>query len=294
MADEQLNTSIIQKDILSLNKGNIVEHKDSITIEEPIEMILEYGPKENRTKSNIAITMRTPGDDNLLLTGFLFTEGIISNYNEVIEIIQLKSPLSKNYENRILAKISSQSKFKIDKLSRHLFTSSSCGVCGKTSIDNLKTVIPTINENKLLPIASNVLHTLPKQLMQDQSLFNQTGSIHAAAIFTFEGKLIEVKEDVGRHNALDKLIGWSLANNFSSLQDHLILLSGRISFELVQKALMAGCKTLAAIGAPSSAAVELADEYNMTLIGFLSENRFNIYTHNNRIQIESSINKIEN
>jgi len=279
MNKDVLNISIQEKEIIKIRDGISIQENDLITVEEPVEMAIEYGIESNRRKSNIAITMRTPGDDENLIVGFLFTEGIISNYTELIKVEALKN------ENRVIASISSNKKINIDKLSRHLFTSSSCGVCGKTSIDNLKTTIPAITNSKDVRIYATILNNLPKQLLQDQSLFNKTGSIHAAGLYNTEGELITAKEDVGRHNALDKLIGWSLANGYSSLQEYIILLSGRISFELVQKALMAGCKIVAAVGAPSSLAIELADEYGMTLIGFLKQNRFNIYTHKDAIAI---------
>lgn len=277
---------VLEKDKSKLIKEKIIyttgvdqtnKRNDYIAIEEPVEMSVEFGKPGERKQQNIAITMRTPGNDEVLAIGFLLTEGIIKSY-ENIEAIQ-----TDELNNTIQIKLSPNSNFDVDKLSRHLFTSSSCGVCGKTSIDHLKTTIPYQLELGKPQIAKNSLYSLPDILRANQQLFEHTGGIHATGLFTAKGELINLFEDVGRHNALDKLIGWAVQQKRLPLSDYIILVSGRASFELIQKALMAGCPILAAVGAPSSLAVELAEEYGMTLIGFLKKEQFNVYSGFERI-----------
>ena len=169
------------------------------------------------------------------------------------------------------------------KIERHFYTSSSCGVCGKSSIDSIRTVCKLDLDSYDLKVAKSILHQLPDLLRSTQSVFEKTGGIHAAAFFNSNGELHALREDVGRHNALDKLIGASFINNELPIRDKILLLSGRASFELIQKAAMAGVQMVLAVGAPSSLAVELAKEFDITLVGFLNANRFNIYTRNDRI-----------
>lgn len=273
------NNSLSTIEILKLNNTeSVIKLTDQLAVEEPLQISVEFGLQNNRQKTNVAITMRTPGADELLCLGFLLTEGIIENYEAV-------KSLSKDAfdENKITITLSEHCHFDVEKLSRHLFTSSSCGVCGKTSIDNLQSTIkykPLDNKPK---VELKTLYNLPQKLNTQQSLFEKTGGIHAAALFTENGDLLNVQEDVGRHNALDKLLGWALKNKHIPLQNKLILVSGRSSFELVQKALMAGCFFMAAVGAPSSLAVELAKNYNMTLIGFLKDGKANVYCGEGRL-----------
>lgn len=275
--------------ISSLSSTEIIKLKDNINtkvidqlaVEEPLQISVEFGGKNHRQKTNIAITMRTPGTDKLLCIGFLLTEGIIENY-EAIDGISV-DPFD---ENKITLRLNPQCNFNVEKLSRHLFTSSSCGVCGKTSIDNLQSTIKYKALKNQPKVTLKTLYGLPKKLSQSQNLFEQTGGIHAAGLFTADGNLLTVQEDVGRHNALDKLIGWALKNKQLPLQNKLILVSGRSSFELVQKALMAGCFFMAAVGAPSSLAVELAQNYQMTLAGFLKDGKANIYCGAKRLMLQ--------
>jgi len=243
--------SIVTKQINKVFKGQSLSKEDSLVTEEPLEISVSYSEQENYKQSPISITMRTPGDDKHLALGFLFTEGIIYSNEDIEEINAIE-------ENKIDVKLNSNVKVDIGKLSRHLFTSSSCGVCGKTSIDNLKTVIPENILDKKLEVSSDVLYSLGEKLRAKQSLFESTGGIHAAASFSTAGKLEMMAEDVGRHNAVDKLIGKHLVGNFCPMNNNILLVSGRASFELVQKALMAGIPMMCAIGSPSSMAVELA------------------------------------
>lgn len=277
MIEKGKSKSIKEKLIYTTGTEKSSKRNDYIAIEEPVEMSVEFGKSGERKQQNIAITMRTPGNDEVLSIGFLLTEGIIQSY-ENIEAIN-----ADGLNNTIQINLSPNSNFDIDKLSRHLFTSSSCGVCGKTSIDHLKTSVPYQLQSGIPRITKNILYKLPEILRANQQLFEYTGGIHATGLFTAQGKFINLFEDVGRHNALDKLIGWAVQQKRLPLSNSIILVSGRASFELIQKALMAGCSILAAVGAPSSLAVELAEEYNMTLIGFLKQDQFNVYCGFDRI-----------
>ena len=224
--------------------------------------------------------MRTPGNDEELALGFLFTEGIIKDVNQIISV-NLSS------ENSITVSFRDDVNFDLKKLEKHFYTSSSCGVCGKTSIESIKTIKNNTKPNDTLIFNASLIYKLPFILRQNQNIFEQTGGLHASAIFDIDGQLILMNEDIGRHNALDKLIGSAFQNKLLPLENHLLLLSGRASFELIQKATMAGIHMVVAIGAPSSLAVELAHERRMTLIGFLKNDRFNIYCGENRIKFET-------
>lgn len=252
---------------------------DVLAIEEPLEIKLSYYSKGQYLTKNISITMRTPGNDEELATGFLLTEGIIEHNSEI------KSCLSLG-EHEVLVTLNQDVSFDMSKLERNFYTTSSCGVCGKSSIDALKTVCKLEGSSEDdFTVSNTTLHTLPQKLSENQNLFTQTGGIHASALFDTAGNLLATREDVGRHNALDKLIGYTLKNNNLPLNNHILLLSGRASFELIQKAAMAGIKMVAAVGAPSSLAVATAKEFDMSLVGFLKADRFNIYCGDNRIEI---------
>ncbi|MCL4144278.1 UNVERIFIED_CONTAM: hypothetical protein GTU68_025846, partial [Idotea baltica] len=206
--------------------------------------------------------MRTPGQDLDLTTGFLFTEGIISGIADIQDQQQRQRDV-------VNTSLKSHVRVQPAELQRHFYTTSSCGVCGKTSIDMVKTKTVYRPHTSKFSIKHNVLWRLQQQLKSRQILFNQTGGIHAAGLFNNKGELVLIREDVGRHNAVDKLIGAGLKMNVVPLYEHFIMVSGRASFELIQKASMAGLPMLVAVGAPSSLAVELAEEQGMTLIGFL-------------------------
>ena len=225
--------------------------------------------------------MRTPGKDSELALGFLFTEGIIDSMDQVLSVNSFS-------ENIITIAFKENVIFNIKKLEKHFYTSSSCGICGKTSIEAIRTIKSSTVKNESPIINSSVIHNLPSALRKKQNIFEQTGGLHASAIFNSEGELILLCEDVGRHNALDKLIGSALKNNILPLEKFILLLSGRASFELIQKATMAGITIVASIGAPSSLAVELAIERKMTLIGFLRNEHFNIYCGKERIELTKS------
>jgi FdhD protein len=257
---------------------------DTLSIEEPLEIRIGYGPGAKRERKNISVTMRTPGNDLELAIGFLFTEGIISSYRDVKEVYHVDSCSQR--KNIVQVELSESFLPHLMQAERNFYTSSSCGVCGKGSIQSIKTVSSFCNADRSpLSLATDILYQLPGKLKAAQSGFAITGGIHASGLFTIQGDLVLLREDVGRHNALDKLIGSALVNHFVPLNRHILLLSGRASFELIQKAAMAGISIVAAIGAPSSLAVELATEFDMTLLGFLKENRFNIYHSGEKIVI---------
>jgi FdhD protein len=256
---------------------------DTISVEEPLEIRLtaDFSGVGRRTSRVVAVTMRTPGDDCDLAAGFLFTEGIISAADEIEDVYQ---------ERPNLVDVILQRGVEVAPgiLERHSFVASSCGVCGKRSI-------AAVWVRRKYPIAAgspqispDLVHTLPSALRMAQSGFNRTGGIHAAGLFNETGKLLLVREDVGRHNAVDKLVGAELLAGALPLSQRILLVSGRASFELVQKAAQAGLPVLAAVGAPSSLAVQFAHESGMTLLGFVRDHRFNVYAGSERLDGLSS------
>jgi len=276
-----------KKPVLQVKGDARSEQPDLIACEEPLEIKLAFGAGSSREHRSLAITMRTPGQDVDLAIGFLFTEGIIGRADEVIDVRHVGQALSpESAENILLVELSPELPVDFDKLNRHFYTSSSCGVCGKTSIEMVRTVNLYYPRKRHPKFTSEQLRAFPKKLYARQSLFEQTGGIHAAASFGADGQLIGLREDVGRHNALDKLIGAALQEGQLPLRDQAVMVSGRLSFELVQKASMAGVPVMVAVGAPSTLAVELAEENGMTLVGFLRGERFNLYCGAERIEWE--------
>lgn len=281
--------SIIEVPTQKVNGVCAVAQRDLLAVEEPLEIRLGFALDGRRTHKSISITMRTPGDDFELAAGFLFTEGIIHSHEQIERIHHCGPTVGKN-GSRNVVRIELRSGVEIDfkRLERHFYTTSSCGVCGKTSIEALQTVGCPALQIDYPVFTSGVIHRLPEALREAQAVFEQTGGLHAAALFDTEGKIQDLREDVGRHNAVDKLVGAQLLKKRVPLRDRLMLVSGRASFELVQKALMAGIPVLAAVGAPSSLAVDLAANVGMTLLGFVRERRFNIYTGASRIREAAS------
>ncbi|MEO7446568.1 MAG: formate dehydrogenase accessory sulfurtransferase FdhD [Ferruginibacter sp.] len=273
------NASMQEVGITRVGPGDlIVNCLDVLAVEEPLEISLTWIQDNKITSQTISVTMRTPGYDDLLAAGFLFTEGIIKDFQSIAEIKPQKftgNNINVRLENNVVPQL--------NNTERNFYTTSSCGVCGKSSIEAIHTVStyekPGLNEK----IDAAILCRLPQQLREQQEAFNRTGGLHAAALFSSHGEFINMQEDVGRHNALDKLIGWALLQGLLPLAGSILLLSGRASFELIQKATMAGISIVAAIGAPSSLAVQLATESNITLAGFVKEKGFNIYCHAERI-----------
>ncbi len=257
--------------IIRWRDGTRSELDDTLAVEEPLEIRLGYrDSRKGRVHKSIAITMRTPGEDIALALGFLYSESIIRNLDELLSLEQ-------SADNVIRIELKDETVFDVVRLERNFYVTSSCGVCGKSSLESLSLAgfAAVQDDNFRLPLAK--LLQVVNQLTGRQKLFELTGGNHATALFDTAGTISDITEDVGRHNALDKLIGHRLQQKQLPLSHHAILVSGRASFELMQKALAAGCPLLAAVGAPSSLAVELAREYNLTLVGFLNEHGCNIY-----------------
>lgn len=285
--DLQENKSVRKIEIVKLKDGSSFPCVDDIAIEEPLEIGLLYHRNGEKELKNISVTMRTPGSDKELAAGFLFTEGIISGNHQIKAIRHSGSACSRDSENRVTVELAEDVVPQLMKAERNFYTTSSCGVCGKGSIESIRTVSifdTRIGEEHVISVA--VLYQLAAKLQTLQNNFSATGGIHAAGIFELDGNLLALREDVGRHNALDKLIGHALLTDRLPLRDNILLLSGRASFELIQKAAMAGIAIVAAIGAPSSLAIDLAKEFDITLLGFLRDNRFNIYHMGRSCRIE--------
>jgi FdhD protein len=269
-------SSAANSSIHKLVNGVFLRQDDVLAVEEPLEIRLEYSDGNHRVTRPVSVTMRTPGSDEYLALGFLFTEGIIHAKADVLSTTQFDP-------NAITVHLNAGILPKLAQLERNFYTTSSCGVCGKSSIDAIRQVStnPPLAPDCTIPAA--LLHSLPEKLRQGQTIFESTGGLHAAAIFSLQGELLLLQEDVGRHNALDKLMGTALLQNLVPLDQHILLLSGRASFELIQKAAMAGVRIIAAVGAPSSLAVQLASEFEMSLVGFLRSDRLNVYTGKKRL-----------
>jgi FdhD protein len=258
---------------------------DAVATEEPLEIRLGYcTPDGERRERSISVTMRTPGKDLELAVGFLFTEGIVRGRGDVQSVGPCGPPAANGLVNVVRVELAPSVAVDLDRLERHFYTSSSCGVCGKSSLE----AVAVQSRYDLHAIGGEfsraVLGALPAALRTQQAVFEQTGGLHASGLFDADGRIVLVREDVGRHNALDKLIGNRLMDDTLPLTRFGIVVSGRASFELMQKAMMAGCPLLAAVGAPSSLAIELAEEFGVTLIGFLKEDRFNIYSRPDRVK----------
>ena len=274
----------IKYNVTKLRENKTDEIKDHISVEEPLEINLRFKQNSNWHTENLSITMRTPGNDEDLVTGFLFNERIIENVNQIIKIEKQGDQVGDyNIQNKIEATIDNIKNIDIGKLKRNFLTNSSCGVCGKTSLDTVE-VIKNDKLNLSFPkIAKEIIMKSPELLISEQSEFSKTGGIHASSLIDDSGKVIVAREDVGRHNALDKLIGY--AHNKKLIDNHsqFIACSGRLNFELVQKGLMSNIGVMAGVGAPTSLAIDLAKRFGMTLLGFVKNNSFNIYTNKERI-----------
>jgi len=275
--------------VFKYKSNKLNDFEDHISIEEPLEIILKYKNKnESWIEKTISITMRTPGDDEDLVRGFLFNEKVIDKL-DYIEKIESVGETSEQYglQNKIIVTINNSENIDIDKIKRNFLTNSSCGVCGKSSLD----VLDIIKKDKIFKfepkIPKEVLMKSPKNLRQNQSEFSKTGGIHASGLFSAQGDIVAIKEDVGRHNALDKLIGYALSKKLLDNKCQFLTCSGRLNFDLVQKALMANIGILIGVGAPTSLAIDLANKFDMTLVGFVKEDSFNIYSNKERIIINT-------
>lgn len=283
----------------SRDADRVTETDDVVATEEPLEIRLELdrdgdgdgsdsdgggGEDGARIERSISITMRTPGNDEELAIGFLYAEGIVRHSADILLARPCGPPAPNGLINVVRVELAPGVRVDLDRLERHFYTSSSCGVCGKASLDAVAVQGRYDIAESPFRIASRALGGLPDKLRAAQAVFEQTGGLHASGLFDAAGNVVDVREDVGRHNALDKLIGNRLRADALPLESHGIVLSGRASFELMQKAMMAGCPIVAAVGAPSSLAVELAEEFGITLVGFLARDRFNVYARADRIE----------
>ena len=266
----------------SANKFENVE--DLISIEEPLEISLRFKEKDKWITKILSITMRTPGDDQNLVTGFLFNEQIVQNIKDIESIVSFGNKVGQyNIQNKILVTLNNSENINIANIKRDFMTNSSCGVCGKSSLDALEIIKKNKTNSDQPKISREIIIQSPTILKKNQSEFSKTGGIHASGLFNSKGDLISLKEDVGRHNALDKLIGSALINNQIDPITQLITCSGRLNFELVQKVLITDIGIMIGVGAPTSLAIDLANKFDMTLIGFVKKDSFNIYTNNKKV-----------
>ena len=266
-------------------KGEQSETKeDLVSIEEPLEMIIRYKKNNDWIDNSISITMRTPKNDEDLIIGLLFCEGIINKTSEIEKVELLGHKTGKfKLQNKIRVTLNNSENFDIKRLRRNFLTNSSCGVCGKASLDSLEIICKTKINKDNPKIKSSLIVRIPNLLKQKQSEFSKTGGIHASALFNQEGKMLVIREDVGRHNALDKVIGYSFRNSIFDTKNQFIACSGRLSFELVQKTFMANIALLMGVGPPTSLAIDLAKRFDITLIGFISSSGFNVYCGADRV-----------
>lgn len=265
---------IVRAEILRWRKGEASRHElDSLAREEPLEIRVRG--------QSVAVTMRTPGHDEELAAGFLLTEGLVTRREDIIEIAHCQQGEAAHLGNTLNVFLAPSVTVDFEQLTRHVFASSSCGLCGKATIESVHRQFPPVSSTARL--APEILLQLPAKLAAQQATFDQTGGLHAAAIFTATGELLVLREDVGRHNAVDKVLGWAFRNGPFPLADHVLLVSGRASFEILQKALAARVPVIAAVSAPSSLAVEFAKRSGQTLVGFLRGEGMNIYSGDPRL-----------
>ena len=280
----RMSASSLATRITRISGATRTSQDDLLAVEEPLEIRLGFEEAGKRVSRSISITMRTPGDDEELATGFLFTESIIGKPGDIafVKPCSTPSPDSGNH-NAIRVELEAGVTVDLGRLQRHFYTTSSCGVCGKTSLDALRAAGATAVPVNGASFSKQMLSTLPGHLRAAQRTFEETGGLHAAAAFDQAGELVVLREDIGRHNAVDKVIGALLSEDRLPAGDLGLMVSGRASFELMQKALLAGMPLLAAVSAPSSLAVQLAREFDLTLVGFLRGDTFNIYSGEERI-----------
>ena len=273
--------------VLKFKSNKFEEIDDLISIEEPLEISIKFKDQDKWVNQILSITMRTPGHDEDLVRGFLFNEQIVQNISHIESIKSFGDKVGQyKIQNKILATLNNSQNVNITKIKREFLTNSSCGVCGKSSLDALEIIKKdktSLTEPKL---TKEVILQSPEILRNSQSEFSKTGGIHASGLFASNGKLIAISEDVGRHNALDKLVGNILNNKLLNSKEQFITCSGRLNFELVQKVLMTNIGIMIGVGAPTSLAIDLASKFNMTLIGFVKKDSFNVYTNNQKVIIK--------
>ena len=270
--------------VIKFSKNKLEKIDDLISIEEPLEISVKYKDQNQWVTNSLSITMRTPGHDKDLVRGFLFNEQIIQDLNEIESIEGIGEKVGQyKIQNKILITLNNSKNIDISKIKRDFLTNSSCGVCGKSSLDALEIIKKEKTFKDEPKLVKEIIIRSPLILRQNQSEFSKTGGIHASGLFSSDGKLISLREDVGRHNALDKIIGDVLNKNKIDPKNQFITCSGRLNFELVQKVLMTNIGLMIGVGAPTSLAIDLANRFDMTLIGFVKEDSFNIYTNNQKV-----------
>ncbi len=264
-------------------RGKPTDETDLLAAEEPMEIRVESGGRGHRATTSLSVTMRTPGKDFELAAGFLFTEGIVRRKREISRIEYCTDPGLPQEYNIVSAILRPDVAFNADRLSRHFYMTSSCGVCGKTSLEAVRVTARHPIPADRPKLDAERIAAIPDQLRESQALFAETGGLHAAGLFDDKGDLQGLREDVGRHNAVDKVVGESFLADRVPLSDRLLAVSGRASFEIMQKSAVAGIPFVVAVGAPSSLAVTLAEEFGMTLVGFARGDHFNVYAGRRRI-----------
>ncbi|MFB6350584.1 MAG: formate dehydrogenase accessory sulfurtransferase FdhD [Bradymonadaceae bacterium] len=273
-------------EVVRYRDGQTEVFGDIAAVEEPLEIRLGFELAGNPAEKSISVTMRTPGRDAQLAAGFLYGEGIIESADQIVgvERVEGEGDDDASEGNILRLQVADDVDLDLGSLERHFYTTSSCGVCGKASIEALDVQsCPTLTPGEM-PIEADLVCELPDRLREAQSVFDDTGGIHAAGLFSFDGELLDLQEDVGRHNAMDKLVGAQLLEGDLPLEKTAVVLSGRASFELMQKALMAHVPVVVAVGAPSSLAIRVAENFGATLVGFARDGRFNVYSRDERIE----------
>ncbi len=285
MIDRKEKAGVLPVQIKRFSKGLISGQPDLLAMEEPLEIRIRNKGSESDVEIPFLVTMRTPGNDFELVAGLLFSERIIKSYSEIISIRYCENPRTDEEKNNIIIVMLAPEERSITTVPRNVFMNSSCGVCGKASIEDLKLGLPLPELNASYKISAELVATLPSKLLEAQVNFRNTGGIHACGLFDLDGNLQFSREDIGRHNALDKLIGAALQSGIVPVSELILVLSGRASFELLQKAATARIFLVIAIGAPSSLALQVAEAFNITLIGFTKDQSFNVYSGFGRIAL---------
>lgn len=283
MRNEKFLGSTVKANITRVEGDIVTQHVDIVATEEPLEIRICHPGLNGMDHTSVAVTMRTTLNDYELAAGFLFTEGLINGREEIRRIAYCTDDDVNQHYNIVNVYLKSDVAFDSSQLTRNFYTSSSCGICGKASLEALELREYVKPSHDRPTIIAGIINQLPGSLRKSQKVFNKTGGIHAAGLFNTDGQLLAVREDVGRHNALDKLIGWGLLAGKMPFHENILVVSGRVSYEIIQKALAAGIPIVVAVGAPSSLAVDLANNFDMTLVGFVKSNVFNIYSGETRI-----------
>lgn len=277
----QLGVSVKSFLVRRVDGGQESASVDQVAVEEPVEISVSYSHNGSKRSRTIAVTMRTPGHDDELAAGFLLSEGLLHSREQIESVRALGSEGAAS--NQIQVELANSVEFDEERFTRHFYMSSSCGICGKASMENIETLGTFVIDPKEPILNADLIAGFPERLREAQEIFAATGGLHAAALFSMDGTLVALREDVGRHNAVDKVLGSLLLRGAIPVTNSILVLSGRLSFELVQKAVVAGIPVVLAIGAPSSLAIELGKRFQLTLVGFLRGKKFNVYSGEQRL-----------